>query len=115
MESLNFCSTPVIVCIKSESDKDGVADGTEPRKGEYLYIQKNLVLTTSIILYIGDDESDKLSAYSNHKKVVVKPSYTFPLLNLKEMDKDEKERLHQRLFAESESMEDKFQALFKAT
>ena len=31
------------------------------------------------------------------------------------MDEDEKERLHQRLFAESENMEDKFQELFKAT
>ena len=31
------------------------------------------------------------------------------------MDEDEKERLHQRLFAESERMEDKFQELFKAT
>ena len=31
------------------------------------------------------------------------------------MDEDEKERLHQKLFAESESMEDKFQELFKAT
>ena len=31
------------------------------------------------------------------------------------MAEDEKERLHQRLFAESESMEDKFQELFKMT
>ena len=31
------------------------------------------------------------------------------------MDEDEKERLHQRLFAESENMEYKFQELFKAT
>ena len=31
------------------------------------------------------------------------------------MDEDEKERLHQRLFAEFESMENKFQDLFKAT
>ena len=31
------------------------------------------------------------------------------------MDEDEKERLHQRLFAESERMEDRFQELFKAT
>ena len=31
------------------------------------------------------------------------------------MDEDEKERLHQRLFAESESMENRFQDLFKAT
>ena len=46
---------------------------------------------------------------------MVKPSFTFPLLDLKKMDEDEKERLHQRLFAESESMEDKFQELFKAT
>ena len=41
--------------------------------------------------------------------------YTFPLLDLKKMNEDEKERLHQRLFAESERMERKFQALFKAT
>ena len=31
------------------------------------------------------------------------------------MDKDEKERLHQKLYAESENMEYKFQELFKAT
>ena len=47
--------------------------------------------------------------------VVIKPSYSFAFLNLKEMDEDEKERLHQRLFAESEAMEDRFQELFKAT
>ena len=64
------------------------------------------MLTTCVFLY-----SDEL----DNKKVVVKPSYTFPLLNLKKMDEDEKERLHQRLFAESERMEDRFQGLFKAT
>ena len=62
-----------------------------------------------------DDEADKLSTPPNRQKIAIKPSYTFPLLNLKEMDEDEKERLHQRLFAESESMEYKFQELFKAT
>ena len=59
--------------------------------------------------------ADKLITPTNRQKVAIKPSYTFPLLNLKEMDEDEKERLHQRLFAESETMEYKFQELFKAT
>ena len=59
--------------------------------------------------------ADKPSTPPNHQKISIKPSYTFPLLNLKEMGKDEKERLHQRLFAESESMEYKFQELFKTT
>ena len=62
-----------------------------------------------------DDEADKPSTAPNFQKIAIKPSYTFPLLNLKEMDEDEKERLHQRLFAESEAMEYKFQELFKAT
>lgn len=62
-----------------------------------------------------DDEADKLSTAPNFQKITIKPSYTFPLLNLKEMDEDEKERLHQMLFAESEAMEYKFQELFKAT
>ena len=61
------------------------------------------------------DEADKPSTPPNRQKIAIKPSYTFPLLNLKKMDEDEKERLHQRLFAESESMEYKFQELFKAT
>jgi hypothetical protein len=77
------------------------------------------VLTNSVIFCIYyntiDDEADKPITPSNRKKIVIKPSYTFPLLNLKEMDEDEKERLHQRLFAESESMEYKCQELFKAT
>ena len=64
-----------------------------------------------------DDEADKPSTRGppNRQKIAIKPSYTFPLLNLKKMDEDERERLHQRLFAESESMEYKFQELFKAT
>ena len=62
-----------------------------------------------------DNEADKPSTPPNLQKIAIKPSYTFPFLNLKEMDEDEKERLHQRLFAESEAMEDKFQELFKAT
>ena len=55
------------------------------------------------------------NAPPSSKRVKIKHSFTFPLLNLKEMSKDEKERLHQRLFAESERMEDRFQELFKAT
>ena len=58
-----------------------------------------------MVYTVGDDISD----FSNLKHVTVKPSFTFPILDLKEMDEDEKERLHQRLFAESERMEDKFQ------
>ena len=58
--------------------------------------------------------ADKPSTPPN-RQIAIKPSYTFPFLNLKKMDEDGKERLHQRLFAESESMEYKFQELFKAT
>ena len=85
-------------------------------KGEYLVIKRLVVLSLLLsFLYTADDEADKPITSSSHKKVVIKPSYTFPLLNLKEMDEDEKERLHQRLFAESESMENKFHDLFEAT
>ena len=93
-----------------------MADRTEPRKGEHLVIKRLAALLLFLsFLYTADDEADKPITSSSHKKVVTKPSYTFPLLNLKEMDEDEKERLHQRLFAESESMEDKFHDLFEAT
>ena len=62
-----------------------------------------------MVYTVGDNKSEA----SNLKRVAVKPSFTFPILDLKEMDEDEKERLHQRLFAESERMEDKFQYVFK--
>ena len=44
-----------------------------------------------------------------------KPHLSFPLLDLKNMDPEEKEMLHQRLFAESEDMTYKFQQLFYET
>ena len=44
-----------------------------------------------------------------------KPHLSFPLLNLKDMSPDEKERLHQRLYAESENMTYNFQRLFNST
>ena len=44
-----------------------------------------------------------------------KPRLSFPLLDLKKMDPEEKEMLHQRLFAESEDMTYKFQQLFNKT
>ena len=47
--------------------------------------------------------------------VHTKRHFSFPLLDLKKMDPEEKEILHQRLFAESEDMAYKFQHLFKAT
>ena len=40
---------------------------------------------------------------------------TFPCLDLKKMNKEEKQQLHQRLYAESVEMIDKFQDLFSAT
>ena len=40
---------------------------------------------------------------------------TFPCLDLKKMNKEEKQQLHQRLYAESMDMIDKFQDLFSAT
>ena len=40
---------------------------------------------------------------------------TFPFLDLKKMNKEEKQQLHQRLYAESMDMIDKFQDLFSAT
>ena len=40
---------------------------------------------------------------------------TFPCLDLKKMNKEEKQQLHQRLYAESVEMMDKFQDLFSAT
>ena len=44
-----------------------------------------------------------------------KPRLSFPLLDLKKMDPEEKEMLHQRLFSESEDMTYKFQELFSET
>ena len=44
-----------------------------------------------------------------------KPRLSFPLLNLKKMSPDEKERLHQQLYAESDNMRYKFQGLFNST
>ena len=44
-----------------------------------------------------------------------KPHLTFPCLNLKEMTKEQKRQLHQRLYAESMDMIQKFQDLFSAT
>ena len=40
---------------------------------------------------------------------------TFPCLDLKKMSKEEKQQLHQRLYAESVEMMHKFQDLFSAT
>ena len=40
---------------------------------------------------------------------------TFPCLDLKKMNKEEEKQLHQRLYAESVEMIDKFQDLFSAT
>ena len=40
---------------------------------------------------------------------------TFPCLDFKKMNKEEKQQLHQRLYAESVEMMDKFQDLFSAT
>ena len=40
---------------------------------------------------------------------------TFPCLDLKKMNKEEKQQLHQRLYAESVEMINKFQDLFSAT
>ena len=44
-----------------------------------------------------------------------KPRLTFPCLNLSEMTKEQKCHLHQRLYAESMDMIQKFQDLFSAT
>ena len=47
--------------------------------------------------------------------VTSKSCLSFPFLNLKKMSAEEKERLHQRLYSESEDMAFKFQGLFNAT
>ena len=44
-----------------------------------------------------------------------KPQLSFPYLNVKDMSKEEKQQLHQRLYAESMDMIDKFQNLLSAT
>ncbi|MCG8620605.1 MAG: hypothetical protein MJE68_01220 [Proteobacteria bacterium] len=44
-----------------------------------------------------------------------KPHFTFPHLNLSKMTKEQKRHLHQRLYAESMDMIQKFQDLFSAT
>ena len=46
---------------------------------------------------------------------VSKPQLTFPCLNLSKMTKEQKRQLHQRLYAESMDMIQKFQDLFSAT
>lgn len=51
----------------------------------------------------------------HHEWVTSKPRFSFPFLNLKNMSDEEKEMLHQKLYAESEDMTYKFQKLFKAT
>lgn len=44
-----------------------------------------------------------------------KPKLTFPSLDLKKMSKEEKEKLHERLYAESMDITFKFQELFSST
>jgi hypothetical protein len=44
-----------------------------------------------------------------------KPKFTFPCLDLKKLSKEEKEKLHQRLYAESMDITFKFQDLFSST
>ena len=44
-----------------------------------------------------------------------KPKLTFPSLDLKKMSKEEKEKLHERLYAESMDITFKFQDLFSST
>ena len=81
-----------------------------------------------IILFTADDEPAALKQYEcTPKKPRLsiprtqecvpskKPHLSFPLLNLKDMSPDEKERLHQRLYAESENMMYNFQKLFTST
>ena len=48
-------------------------------------------------------------------EVTTKPHLTFHCLSLKDMSKEEKQQLHQKLYTESEDMMYKFQELFSST
>ena len=59
--------------------------------------------------------ANESSLSDSQEWVTSKSCHSFPFLNLKTMSDEEKERLHQKLYAESEDMTYKFQKLFKAT
>ena len=61
------------------------------------------------------EEVVTVSLSSTQELVYSKSHLSFPFLDLKKMDPEEKEILHQRLFAESEDMTYKFQELFNKT
>ena len=55
------------------------------------------------------------SVLASHNPAGSKPHLTFPHLNLSKMTKEQKFQLHQRLYAESMDMIQKFQDLFSST
>ena len=69
------------------------------------------LIDTASIVYAPPSASSSGSAPSTGSK----PQLTFPCLNLSKMTKEQKLHLHQRLYAESMDMIQKFQDLFSAT
>ena len=70
---------------------------------------------TSVLLLFILDSYVYASHSASSSPAGSKPHLTFPCLNLSKMTKEEKRQLHQRLYAESMDMIQKFQDLFSAT
>ena len=77
----------------------------------------------SNFLAVGDHEQTSMistasttgTTLSDHEVTPVKQSLTFHCLDLKNISKEEKQQLYQKLYAESEDMMYKFQDLFSST
>ena len=78
----------------------------------YIYQHHTILFCTDIAIA---EDSATVSNSSMQELFPSKPHFSFPFLNLKKMSPEEKEILHQKLFAESEDMTYKFQRLFYET
>ena len=72
-----------------------------------------IIKATSSVNFSVSVDVTQAEAYTS--TAATKPHLTFHYLNLKVMSKEEKQQLHQKLYAESEDMMSRFQELFSST
>ena len=94
---------------KPEDDRHNENVGSDNNHGKF--IQLNFSISFIIPILLTADSEPHLQEYAPSKK----PRLSFPLLNLMKISPDEKERLHQQLYAESENMTYNFQQIFNST